>query len=100
MKRNYSDKTMQLLSTFPQVKHINNKRISFTHEYRVKLYDALEQRKNLKRFMKEDGFPKEHLHDGTFKSIISNFKKMVDLKVPKTKKDIFIQINDLTLKKK
>ena len=80
---------MQLLSTFPQVKHINNKRISFTHEYRVKLYDAWEQRKNLKRFMKEDGFPIEHLHDGTFKSIISNFKRNGRPKGAKNKEGYF-----------
>lgn len=75
MKRNYSEKAIQLFSTFPQIKHVNNKRISFTFEYRTKLYEAWLQGINLKSFMKHDGLPVEYLHNETFKSIINNFKQ-------------------------
>lgn len=75
MKRNYSDKVIELFSSFPQVKYINSKRISFTYEYRLKLYEAWMAGENIKEVAKDDGLPIELLHRKTFNRIYENFQR-------------------------
>lgn len=75
MTRNYTDETIEILKQFPQIKHVSRKRLSFTYEYRLKLYEVWKNGGNIRIKMKDDGLPIHLFHRGTFKTTTKNFKK-------------------------